>query len=44
MGHRNVSVTSHPSCNFHMRNGVTSVVSLCAAGLNVAMGLMTRPS
>jgi cytosine/adenosine deaminase-related metal-dependent hydrolase len=39
MGRRGVSVTSHPSCNFHMRNGITPVMSLRAAGVNVAMGL-----
>src|SRR5258708_9027556 len=39
MGRRNVSVTSHPSWNFHMRNGITPVVPLRAAGVNVAMGL-----
>src|SRR6266446_3426062 len=39
MGRRKVSVTSHPSCNFHMRNGITPVVPLRAAGVNVAMGL-----
>ncbi len=39
MGRRNVSVTNHPSCNFHMRNGITPVVPLRAAGVNVAMGL-----
>src|ERR1700732_1439625 len=39
MGRRNVSVTSHPSCNFHMRNEITPVVPLRAAGVNVAMGL-----
>ena len=39
MGRRNVFVTSHPSCNFHMRNGITPVVPLRAAGVNVAMGL-----
>src|SRR6516162_8999453 len=39
MGRRSVSVTSHPSCNFHMRNGITPVVPLRAAGVNVAMGL-----
>ena len=36
---RKVSVTSHPSCNFHMRNGITPVMPLRAAGVNVAMGL-----
>jgi len=39
MGRRKVSVTSHPSCNFHMRNGITPVMPLRAAGVNVAMGL-----
>jgi 5-methylthioadenosine/S-adenosylhomocysteine deaminase len=39
MGRRRVSVTSHPSCNFHMRNGITPVMPLRAAGVHVAMGL-----
>src|SRR5271169_3867498 len=39
MGRRKVSVTSHPSCNFHMRNGITPVAPLRAVGVNVAMGL-----
>jgi 5-methylthioadenosine/S-adenosylhomocysteine deaminase len=39
MGRKGVSVTSHPSCNFHMRNGITPVMPLRAAGVNVAMGL-----
>ena len=39
MGRRGVSVTSHPSCNFHIRNGITPVMPLRAAGVNVAMGL-----
>src|SRR6201993_3554156 len=39
MGRRRVSVTSHPSCNFHMRHGITPVMPLRAAGVNVAMGL-----
>ncbi|HZU88315.1 MAG TPA: amidohydrolase family protein [Stellaceae bacterium] len=39
MGRRRVSVTSHPSCNFHMRNGITPVMPLRAAGVNVALGL-----
>jgi cytosine/adenosine deaminase-related metal-dependent hydrolase len=39
MGRRQVTVTSHPSCNFHMRNGITPVMPLRAAGVNVAMGL-----
>jgi len=30
MGRRKVSVTSHPSCNFHMHNGITPVlISSC---------------
>jgi 5-methylthioadenosine/S-adenosylhomocysteine deaminase len=39
MGRRRVSVTSHPSCNFHMRNGIAPVMPLRAAGVNVAIGL-----
>jgi 5-methylthioadenosine/S-adenosylhomocysteine deaminase len=39
MGRRKVSVTSHPSCDFHMRNGITPVMPLRDAGVNVAMGL-----
>src|SRR5436305_2212500 len=39
MGRRKVAVTRHPSCNFHMRNGITPVMPLRAAGVNVAMGL-----
>ena len=39
IGRRKVSVTSNPSCNFHMRNGITPVMPLRAAGVNVAMGL-----
>jgi cytosine/adenosine deaminase-related metal-dependent hydrolase len=39
MGRRRVTVTSHPSCNLHMRNGVTPVVPLRAAGVNVALGM-----
>ena len=39
MGRRNVSVTSHPSCNFIMRNGITPVMQIRKAGVNVAMGL-----
>jgi cytosine/adenosine deaminase-related metal-dependent hydrolase len=39
MGARQVSVTTHPSCNFHMRNGITPVMPMRAAGVNVAMGM-----
>ncbi len=39
MGDRRVTVTTHPSCNFHMRNGITPVMAMRAAGVNVAMGM-----
>jgi 5-methylthioadenosine/S-adenosylhomocysteine deaminase len=39
LGRRRASVTSHPSCNLHMRNGITPVMPLRAAGVNVALGL-----
>ncbi len=39
MGAGQVSVTTHPSCNFHMRNGITPVLPMRAAGINVAMGM-----
>lgn len=39
MGEGGVSVTTHPSCNFHMRNGITPVMALRAAGVNVALGM-----
>lgn len=39
MGAGGVSVTTHPSCNFVMRNGITPVMALRAAGVNVAMGM-----
>ena len=39
MGAQQVSVTTHPSCNFHMRNGITPVMQMRAAGVNVAMGM-----
>jgi 5-methylthioadenosine/S-adenosylhomocysteine deaminase len=39
MGRQQVTVTTHPSCNFHMRNGITPVMPMRAAGVNVAMGL-----
>ena len=44
MGRRKVSVTSHPSCDFHMRNGITPVMPLRDAGVNVAMGLDDKPA
>lgn len=39
MGRRGANVTNHPSCNFIMRNGITPVMRMRAAGVNVAMGL-----
>lgn len=39
MGAGGVTVTTHPSCNFHMRNGITPVMPMRAAGVNVAMGM-----
>ena len=39
MGRRGVSVTNHPSCNFIMRNGITPIMQMRKAGVNVAMGL-----
>ena len=39
MGKRGASVTNHPSCNFIMRNGITPVMQMRKAGVNVAMGL-----
>jgi len=39
MGRRGTGVTTHPSCNLHMRNGITPVVAMRAAGVTVAMGM-----
>jgi cytosine/adenosine deaminase-related metal-dependent hydrolase len=39
MAARGASITHHPSCNLHMRNGVAPVVQYLRAGVNVAMGL-----
>ena len=39
MGRRGACVTTHPSCNLHMRNGITPVVPLRAAGVTVAVGM-----
>jgi cytosine/adenosine deaminase-related metal-dependent hydrolase len=39
IGRRGASVTNHPSCNFIMRNGITPVMQMRKAGVNVAMGL-----
>jgi cytosine/adenosine deaminase-related metal-dependent hydrolase len=39
MATRGASITHHPSCNLHMRNGVAPVMQYLRAGVNVAMGL-----
>jgi len=39
MGKQSATVTTHPSCNFHMRNGITPVMAMRAAGVNIAMGM-----
>jgi cytosine/adenosine deaminase-related metal-dependent hydrolase len=39
MAARGASITHHPSCNLHMRNGVAPVIQYLRAGVNVAMGL-----
>jgi cytosine/adenosine deaminase-related metal-dependent hydrolase len=36
---RRASVTSHPSCNLGMRNGLAPVYEMARRGVNVAMGL-----
>jgi 5-methylthioadenosine/S-adenosylhomocysteine deaminase len=36
---KGASITHHPSCNLHMRNGVAPVMQYLAAGVNVAMGM-----
>jgi 5-methylthioadenosine/S-adenosylhomocysteine deaminase len=39
MGARGASITHHPSCNLHMRNGVAPVTAYLRAGVTVAMGM-----
>lgn len=39
MGAQGATVTTHPSCNFHMRNGITPVMAMRKAGINIAMGM-----
>lgn len=39
MGRQGATVTTHPSCNFHMRNGITPVMAMRKAGVNIAMGM-----
>ena len=36
---RDASTTNHPSCNFHVRNGISPVYELLKAGVNVALGV-----
>jgi len=36
---RGASITHHPSCNLHMRNGVAPLMQYLRAGVNVAMGM-----
>lgn len=36
---KGASITHHPSCNLHMRNGIAPVMQYLAAGVNVAMGM-----
>lgn len=39
LGEAGAGVTHHPSCNLHVRNGITPVHAMVAAGVTVAMGL-----
>jgi cytosine/adenosine deaminase-related metal-dependent hydrolase len=39
MASKGASITHHPSCNLHMRNGVAPVMQYLRAGVNVAMGM-----
>ncbi len=39
MAEHNVAVTSHPSCNLGMRNGITPVYELLRQGIRVAVGM-----
>lgn len=39
LGAKGASITHHPSCNLHMRNGLAPVPRMIAAGINVALGL-----
>lgn len=36
---KGASITHHPSCNLHMRNGVAPIMQYLRAGVNVAMGM-----
>jgi len=39
LAERRASITSHPSCNLGMRNGLAPVYEMVRRGVNVAMGL-----
>ncbi|HEY3076439.1 MAG TPA: amidohydrolase family protein [Burkholderiales bacterium] len=39
MASKGASITHHPSCNLHMRNGIAPVIQYLRAGVNVAMGM-----
>jgi 5-methylthioadenosine/S-adenosylhomocysteine deaminase len=39
LARRGASVTTHPSCNLNMRNGLAPIWHMVAAGVNVAMGM-----
>ena len=39
LARRDASVSNHPSCNFHVRNGIAPVYEFVKAGVNVAMGV-----
>jgi cytosine/adenosine deaminase-related metal-dependent hydrolase len=39
LGTRRATVTSHPSCNLGMRNGLAPIPAMVRAGVNVALGL-----
>lgn len=39
LGRKGASVTSHPSCNLAMRNGITPVYFMQQQGVNVALGM-----
>jgi 5-methylthioadenosine/S-adenosylhomocysteine deaminase len=39
LARRGASVTTHPSCNLNMRNGLAPVWHMVEAGVNVAMGM-----
>jgi cytosine/adenosine deaminase-related metal-dependent hydrolase len=39
LARRGASVTTHPSCNLNMRNGLAPIWHMVQAGVNVAMGM-----